>query len=94
MIEAGMMPPTFESDRSRNIFTTRILLHHLLSEDDLRWFSANGLSYLSDGQKTALIFLREVGAIDKLTYRQLSGISAKEPSNKLNKLEGLELVSI
>ncbi len=78
MKDAGMMPPTFESDRSRNIFTTRILLHHFLSEEDLKWLSSiNITADLSDEQKAAIIFLREVGAIDNITYRQLSGVSAQ-----------------
>ena len=87
MKEAGMMPPTFESDHSRNLFTTRILLHHLLSEDDLNWFSSVGMDDLSDGQKTVLVFLREVGAIDNITYRQLTGLSSRAASRELKQLE-------
>ena len=92
MKEAGMMPPTFESDHSRNIFTVRILLYHLLSEEDLKWFAKNDLSGLSDEQKTALIFLREVGAVDNLTYRQLTGMSSRETSKELKYLERSELI--
>ena len=92
MKEAGMLPPTFESDHSRNLFTTRILLHHLLSEEDIKWFSLINLSELTEGQKTALIFIREVGAIDNLTYRQLSGVSSRDASRDLKQLEQLELI--
>ena len=64
------MPPTFDSDHGRNQFTTRILLHHLLPEEDVRLLA--GLNYdLTDNQKTALIFLREVGAVDNITYRPI-----------------------
>ena len=68
MKEAGMMPPTFDSDLGRNTFTTRILLHHFMPEEDVRWLSSNKLlAGLNDAQKTAIIFLREVGAIDNIT---------------------------
>lgn len=95
MKEAGMMPPTFDSDLGRNIFTTRILLHHFMPEEDVRWLSSNKLLVgLNDAQKTAIIFLREVGAIDNITYRQLSGVSAREASASLKKLETLGLLKM
>lgn len=91
MKEAGMMPPTFDSDHSRNQFTTRILLHHFLSEEDVKMLSC--LDYeLSDNQKTALIFLREVGAIDNLTYRQLSGLSSREAVADVKQIEAYGLI--
>lgn len=92
MKDAKLMPPTFESDTSRNIFTTRILLHHFLSEEDLKWLSTLAIDGLSDSQKIALIFLREVGAIDNITYRQLSGVLAKEASKELKHLVTLDYI--
>lgn len=93
MKEAGMMPPTFESDRSRNIFTTRILLHHLLPEEDIQILSK--IPYeLNDNQKTALIFLREVGAVDNITYRQLSGVGTREATADIKQLESDSLISM
>ena len=92
MKEAGMFPPTFESDRARNIFTTRILLHHFMSPEDLVWFKEVNIPDLSDSQKTALIFLREIGAIDNLTYRQLSGLNSKKASYEVKQLEKLGLL--
>ena len=92
MHDASMMPPTFESDHGRNIFTTRILLHHFLSEDDIKWFTTLGITELSDAQKVALIFLREVGAIDNITYRQLSGSSAKDAAKELKSFISLNLI--
>lgn len=90
--DAAMMPPTFESDHSRNTFTTRILLHHFLSENDVRWFATLGADELNDAQKVALIFLREVGAIDNITYRQLSGATAKDASKGLKALVSLDFI--
>lgn len=92
--DAGMMPPTFESDRGRNIFTTRILLHHFLSESDLKWLATFKNMNFSDCQKTALIFLREVGAIDNMTYRQLSGVSSRDAAKELKQLENLNLIEM
>jgi ATP-dependent DNA helicase RecG len=92
MKEASMVPPTFESDHGRNTFTARILLHHFLSENDLAWFAAIEADKLSDAQKVALVFVREVGAIDNITYRQLSGTSAKDANKELKTLVSLEFV--
>ena len=90
-----MMPPTFDSDLGRNTFTTRILLHHFMPEEDVRWLSSNKLlAGLNDAQKTAIIFLREVGAIDNITYRQLSGVSAREASASLKRLENIGLLKM
>lgn len=92
MKEANLMPPTFESDNGRNIFTTRILLHHFLPEEDLRWLASLGIPNLTTTQKVAFIFLREVGAIDKITYRQLSAVTSKEASRELKHLVSLGLI--
>ncbi|MDE5975495.1 MAG: putative DNA binding domain-containing protein, partial [Muribaculaceae bacterium] len=83
MKEASMMPPTFESDHTRNTFTIRILLHHFLSEEDLKWFKIVDIDEYNEAQKVALIFLREVGAIDNITFRQLSGVSTKDATRDL-----------
>lgn len=37
MEQAGLVPPTYASNHSSNEFTTRLLLHHFLSENDLKW---------------------------------------------------------
>ncbi|MGM9859335.1 MAG: ATP-binding protein [Muribaculaceae bacterium] len=93
MKDANLMPPTFESDTSRNIFVTRILLHHFLCEEDLKWLSLLPVNNLTNAQKVALIFLREVGAIDNITYRQLSGMLTKEASKELKQLAELDLIT-
>ena len=41
---------------------------------------------LNDEQKTALIFLREVGAIDNQAYRQLTGVNLLQSNLDLRKL--------
>ncbi len=71
MKEAGLMPPTFESNHEANKFTARLLLHHFLSKENMVWLSQYSEYNLLNEQKLALVFVREVGAIDNLTYRQL-----------------------
>lgn len=71
MKEAGLMPPTFDSNHEANKFTARLLLHHFLSKENMVWLSQYSEYNLINEQKLALVFVREVGAIDNLTYRQL-----------------------
>ncbi|MBR5354054.1 MAG: putative DNA binding domain-containing protein [Bacteroidales bacterium] len=72
MKKAGLMPPTFESNRSANQFTARLLLHHLLDKETLQWLAFYANYSLNNEQRLALVFVREVGAIDNITYRQLN----------------------
>lgn len=94
MEQAGMIPPTFESDHSRNQFTTRLLLHHLLEEKDIRWLkSLPSFENINDRQRIALIFVREIGAVDNVTYRQLNNSSAAETTADLKGLCRFGLLS-
>lgn len=72
MKKAGLMPPTFESNRSANQFTARLLLHHLLDTETLQWLASYTNYSLNNEQRLSLVFVREVGAIDNITYRQLN----------------------
>lgn len=85
MKKAGMMPPTFESNRSANQFTARLLLHHLLDNDTIQWLAPYADYSLNNEQRLALVFVREVGAIDNITYRQLnSDINTSKSSADLH----------
>ncbi len=92
MKKANMVPPTFESDHTRNQFTARLLLHHFLGEDDLKWFEMFKSFELSDEQKLAMVFVREVGAIDNITYRQLSGLKSSRASKDLSNMVNSNLL--
>lgn len=84
---AKLMPPTFESNRTENTFTARLLLHHMLNSKDLAWLGLFSEHNINDNQRLALIFVREVGAIDNITYRQISSqISSKQASQELHSL--------
>ena len=92
MKKAKLMPPTFESNRETNMFTTRLLFHHLLGKDDIEWLSLYSKYELNNEQKLSLIFVRELGAIDNITYRQLnSDITTRKATFDLHRMckEGL-----
>ena len=91
MRESGFSLPTFESNRENNSFTIRLLLHHFLREEDLLWL--NHIPYdLNEYQRYALIFVREQGAIDNQTLRQLTGADILTASQDLRKLREWELL--
>ena len=92
MEQVNMVPPTFESDHSANLFTTRLLLHHLLSEEDIKWLKLFQEFGLSDQQKRALIFVREVGAVDNQTYRQINGCDILKASGELRQMRDLKIL--
>lgn len=93
MKDAGMMPPTFESDRQNNKFTIRLLLHHLLNENDIQWLEKFKEFGLDDNQKRILIFVREVGAVDNASARQINGYESTIANYDLRKLTNIGLLS-
>lgn len=86
MQRAQLSPPTFESNRIANRFVTRLLLHHFLNESDINWLNQFIQFDLNDNQKLALIFVRETGAIDNQTFRQISGADMMRSSLDLRKM--------
>ncbi len=92
MINSNLAPPTFESSRINNKFTARLLLLHLLGKADIQWLSEFDQFNLNDYQKQALVFVREVGAIDNNTYRQLSDTDALKASIELRQLREAKLL--
>jgi len=92
MAKAHLAPPTFESSREDNEFISRLLLHHFLDEKDLKWLMQFENFDLSDNQKKALIFVREVEAIDNASYRQISYCDVSKASSDLRKLKGYDLL--
>ncbi len=86
MTGAGLSMPTFESDRTKDTFTIRLLLHKFFDEGDVAWLNSFG-GKLSQGQRSALIFAREVGAVDMLTYMQIVGEKRKLADSNLDYLK-------
>jgi ATP-dependent DNA helicase RecG len=93
MEKAHLVPPTFESSRENNEFVSRLLLHHFLDEKDLEWLIQFKKFDLSDSQKQALIFVREVAAIDNTTYRQMADCDTLKASNDLRLLKTYNLLN-
>ena len=92
MKAAHLAVPTFESDRDGNTFTARLLLHHFLGEKDIDWLKNFSKFNLNEHQKVALIFLRETGAIDNVTYRQMNNCDTLQSSKDLRKMRDLGLL--
>ncbi|MDB5100503.1 MAG: putative transcriptional regulator [Cyanobacteria bacterium RYN_339] len=86
MQDAGLSLPTFESDRGADKFTARFLFHHFLDRDDLTWLGRFADLQLSSDECKALIFVREVGAIDNATYRDLNAVDTIEAGQHLRRL--------
>jgi ATP-dependent DNA helicase RecG len=92
MEQAELMPPTFESDHSNNLFTARLLLHHFLNEEDVKWLVQFNQYELEDSQKRSLIFVKETGAIDNAVQRQLNGIDTLHASANLRGLRDKDIL--
>lgn len=94
MREAGLQPPHLESDRSANQFIIRLLFHHFLSPEDIAWLGHFREFTQSDDDRRALIFVREVGAIDNATYRSFSGADTLTASSRLRSLRDSDLLEM
>ena len=92
MSDAHLVPPTFESSRENNEFVSRLLLHHFLDEKDIEWLNNFSKFAMGDSQKQALIFVREVGAIDNQTYRQMADCDTLKASNDLRIMKNHKLL--
>lgn len=93
MAQSGLSSPTFDSNRDADEFTATFLLHHFMSESDWSWLAKfKGLD-LSEDQTRALIFVREVGAIDNSSYRSLTQTDTLTASKSLRQLLVLELLA-
>ena len=92
MQNAGLSPPLFESDRNRDLFVATFLFHHFLSDEDIRWLANFKIYCLSDEQAKALIFTREVGAINNAAYRNLNQVDILTASQGLRQLKENDLL--
>ena len=93
MKTSGLTPPAFHSDRVSNNFSSQLLFHHFLGEEDVKWLAQFSSFKLNDAQKKALIFIRETGAIDNTAYRHLNNLATLEASQQLQELRRLGLLS-
>lgn len=92
MRESGLTEPTFISSRDDDKFSVIFLLHHFLSEEDWVWLAQFKEFELDNEQLRALIYLREMGAIDNACYRNLNQVDTLAASGALRKLKDAGLV--
>jgi ATP-dependent DNA helicase RecG len=93
MEQAGLTPPLFESDRSGNQFIARYFFHHFLGEEDIAWLAQFRALNLSDEEAKALIVVREAGAINNATYRELNKVDTLAASTALRRLRDAGLLA-
>lgn len=93
MEQAGLTPPLFESDRGADQFVARYFFHHFLGEEDIAWLTQFRDLHLSDEEAKALIVVREAGAIDNATYRELNKVDPLAASGALRRLRDAGLLA-
>lgn len=92
LAQAGLSPPTFESDREKDSFVVTFLFHHFLSPEDIEWLGNFSQFNLTEDEHRALVFAREVGAINNAAYRDINRVDTLVASGHLRKLRDHGLV--
>ncbi|MGB4336651.1 MAG: ATP-binding protein [Chromatiaceae bacterium] len=94
MLANGLLPPTFESSRRPDQFVATLLFHHFLGPEDLAWLGRLTRQDLSDEEARALVFVRELGAIDNAAYRAINRTDTLSASGHLRRLRDLGLLDM
>jgi ATP-dependent DNA helicase RecG len=94
MVAQDLLPPTFESSRRPDQFVATFLFHHFLGASDLAWLRTLTAERLSDEEARALVFVREVGAIDNAAYRSFNRVDTLSASGHLRRLRNLDLLEM
>jgi ATP-dependent DNA helicase RecG len=94
MLAQDLLPPTFESSRRPDQFVATFLFHHFLGPDDLAWLRNLTREPISDEESRALVFVRELGAIDNAAYRTINRTDTLSASGHLRRLRDLELLEM
>jgi ATP-dependent DNA helicase RecG len=94
MLAHDLLPPTFESSRRPDQFVATFLFHHFLGPDDLTWLRQLTRETISDEESRALVFVRELGAIDNAAYRAINRTDTLNASGHLRRLRDLELLEM
>ena len=94
MKAAQLTPPTFESQRSSDLFVATFFLHNLLSADHLTWLAQWKNLGLTDAQAQALVYARSAGHITNANLRDLAGLETLEASAQLRRLRDHGLLEL
>jgi ATP-dependent DNA helicase RecG len=92
MDQYELAPPFFESDREKDTFTAYFLFHHLLSAEDLAWLDGFRDFGLSGEEQRAMVYLREIGALNNALYRAINRVESQAASRDLHRLRDLGLL--
>jgi ATP-dependent DNA helicase RecG len=93
MEQAGLTPPLFESDRGNDQFVARYFFHHFLGAEDIAWLAQFKDMHLSEDEAKALIVVREAGALNNGTYRELTKVDTLTASQALRRLRDAGLLA-
>ncbi len=93
MEQAGLTPPLFESNRDSDQFVARYFFHHFLGEEDIAWLAQFKDLHLSEDEAKALIVVREAGALNNGTYRELTKVDTLTASQSLRRLRDAGLLA-
>ena len=94
MRAAQLTPPTFESQRTSDLFTATFFLHNLLGAEQLTWLAQWKNLGLTDAQAQALVYARSAGHITNANLRDLAGLETLEASAELRKLRDHGLLEL
>ena len=87
MNQAGLYAPYFDSNRATNTFSAFLMLHELHSPGDEKWIRSQNFSrHLSEDEEKAIIFAREMGAINVSAYQAITGLDSIEAGQQLRRL--------
>jgi hypothetical protein len=92
--QRDLLPPTLESSRRPDQFVATFLFHHFLGPDDLEWLRRLTGETISDEEARALVFVRELGAIDNAAYRSINRTDTLNASSHLRRLRDLDLLDM
>lgn len=92
MQQSNLLTPTFESSRRPDQFVATFLFHHFLGPDDVAWLKELSDEPFSDEEARALVFVREIGAIDNAAYREINRADTLDASTHLRRLRKLDLL--
>jgi ATP-dependent DNA helicase RecG len=94
MRQHQLAPPAFESTSHGDHFVATFLFHHFLDAGDLAWLRGLTGEPLTDDEARALVFVREVGAIDNGVFRSFGSSDTLTASTRLRRLRDLGLLEM
>ena len=92
MRRANLTLPLFESDRVGDTFAARLLVHHLMTDEDWAWLGRFKQCNLTEEEARALIVVREIGAMNNAAFRSINHVDTLKASGHLRRLRRLGLL--